>query len=57
MNKFRSFSLLCFRGVKQFGFSSFVASLTIAMAGGLFLGNLENKGRHTESILSFFLWI
>jgi putative ABC transport system permease protein len=43
MNKFRSFSLLCFRGVKQFGFSSFVASLTIAMAGGLFLGTWKIK--------------
>ena len=49
MNKFRSFTLLCFRGVKQFGFSSFVASLTIAMAGGLFLGTWKIKESAQES--------
>ena len=43
MNRNRSFFLLCFRGVRQFGFSSFVASLTIAMAGGLFLGTWKIK--------------
>jgi putative ABC transport system permease protein len=40
---FQTLCLLCIRGVKQFAFSSFVASLAIAMAGGLFLGTWKIK--------------
>ncbi|MBT3667559.1 MAG: FtsX-like permease family protein [Opitutae bacterium] len=39
----RTLFLLCNRGVRQFAFSSFVASLAIAMAGGLFLGTWKIK--------------
>ena len=41
--KFRSICLLSVRGIKQFGFSSIVASLAISMAGGLFLSTWKIK--------------
>ncbi|MEJ6524778.1 MAG: ABC transporter permease [Opitutales bacterium] len=43
MNSFRSLFFLCTRGVRQFAFSSLVASLAIAMSGGLFLGTWKIK--------------
>ena len=41
--KFRSICLLSVRGIKQFGFSSIVASLAISIAGGLFLSTWKIK--------------
>ena len=41
--QFGNLFLLSFRGLKQFMFSSLIASLSIALAGGLFLSTLKIK--------------